>query len=173
MAKLNWLENNHYLEQETGRQYGWAAWMLWGIALIILLVPVRGSVMAQYYINTAEDSPSIIGHVVQLTPSHRGKGLRGGKGGRYDARVEIEYKGETYNVTSVGFNFTHAMYEEAIESGKVPVYLNPERPEKSVLSKGVPFLQYFATGIFTALALFLIGAGCYFMNRRVRCSYND
>ncbi len=165
MAKLNWLDNNNYLEREIGRQYVWAAWLLWGIALLILLVPVRGSALNQYYINAAEDTPSITGHVVYLNPSFRGKGIRGGKGGRYDAKVDIEYQGETYYVTTVGFNFTHDMYEEATETGRVPVYLNPEHPEKSVLSKGVPFLQYFATGMFALLALFLIGAGCYFMRR--------
>ncbi len=167
MAKLDWLENNQYAEREANRQKGWFAWFLWAIALVILLIPVRGSALNLYYIHAAEDTPSITGRVIYLNPSpHRG--ISGGKGGHYDAKVDIEFLGEAYYVTNTGFNFTHGMYERACDSGTVPVYLNRDNPSKSVLSKGVPFMQYFCTGIFALLGLFLIGAGAYFMKCRLK-----
>lgn len=166
MAKLDWLEKNDYLEQEIGKEYAWAAWLLWGIALLLLLIPVRGSALHQYYVITAEDTPSLTGHIIRLEPSHGGRGIRGGKGGHYKAEVEIEYRGESYRVTNVGFNFTHAMYEKARATGRVPVYLNRACPEESVLSKGVPFLQYFATGLFAAISLALIVGGILLIRRK-------
>ncbi len=165
MAKLDWLENNNYLKQEIRRQYTWAAWFVWGIALILLLIPVRGSACNIYYISTAEDTPSLTGHVLHLEPGVRQK-IRGGKGRHYEAKVDIEYNGRAYYVTNAGFNFTDAMYRQAIASGRVPVYLHPTHPEKSVLSKGVPFLQYFALTLFSALALFLIATGFYLIKKR-------
>lgn len=166
MAKLDWLEKNDYLENEIRREYAWAAWLLWGIALLLLLIPVRGSALHQYYIITAEDTPSLTGHVVRLEPAGRRRGIRGGKGGNYTAEVEIEYRGESYRVTNVGFNFTHAMYEKALDTGRVPVYLNRAYPEESVLSKGVPFLQFFATGLFAVISLVLIVGGILLMRRK-------
>lgn len=168
MPKLDWLDNNDYLERETGRQYGWLAWFLWGIALVILLIPVRATAINQYYINSAEDTPSIVGHVIHLQPAHARRGISGGKGGHYDVKIDIEYKGESYYVTNTGFNFTHAMYKRALADGTVPVYLNPEHPEKSVLSKGVPFLQYFCTGLFAAAALALFVIGALLMRKRLQ-----
>lgn len=165
MAKLDWLENNDYGERQTRKEYRLFALFLWSIALVILLVPVRGSALNLYYINAAEETPSITGHVVQLEPAMSRRGLTGAKGGRYHAKVDIEYNGRPYYVTNEGFNFTRGMYERAIDSGEVPVYLNPQHPEKSVLSKGVPFMQYFLPGVFAALALFLIGTGVYFMKK--------
>ena len=165
MAKLDWLENNNYLKQEIRRQYTWAAWFVWGIALILLLIPVRGSASNIYYISTAEDTPSITGHVLHLEPEI-GRKMRGGKGRSYSAKVDIEYNDRAYYVTNAGFNFTDAMYRQAIATGRVPVYLHPTHPEKSVLSKGGPFLQYFALSLFSALALFLIATGFYLLKRR-------
>ncbi len=166
MAKLDWLENNDYGERQTRKEYLLAALFLWGLALVILLVPVRSSAQNIYYINAAEDTPTITGHVVQLEPTmQRRKGLTGVKGGSYRAKIDIEYNGTPYYVTNVGFNFTRAMYEQALDSGEVPVYLNPQRPEKSVLSKGVPFMQYFLPGVFAALGIFLLGAGVYYLKR--------
>ena len=166
MAKLDWLNNNSYAEQIRAREKGWCAWLCWGIALVLLLIPVRGSATTLYYINAAEESPSITGQVLILEPTGRRKNISGGKGGRYHAKVDIEYKGQNYYVTTVGFNFTKAMYRQALETGRVPVYLNPEKPEKSVLSKGVPFLQYFACGLFAGIALLLIAIGCYLKKKK-------
>ena len=168
MAKLDWLNENNYLEEEIGREYRWCAWLLWGIALVILLIPVRGSALNLYYIQTADNSPAIIGHVIRLQPSSH-RGIHGGKGGHYEAKIDIEYRGKAYYVTNVGFNFTQSMYEEACKTGLVPVYLNRERPEKSVLSKGVPFVQYFSLALFSAVAMGLIIAGTWLM-RRIRLS---
>lgn len=165
MAKLDWLENNDYGERQLKKEYLGVALLLWGIALIILLIPVRGSALNIYYINAAEDTPSITGQVLMLEPRLSRKGFTGGKGGRYDVKVDIEYNERPYYVTNEGFNFTRSMYERAIDSGKVPVYLNPQHPEKSVLSKGVPAMQYFCTGAFAALALFLLGAGWHYLRR--------
>lgn len=101
MAKLDWLENNDYGERQTRKEYLLAALFLWGLALVILLVPVRSSAQNIYYINAAEDTPSITGHVVQLEPTmQRRKGLTGVKGGSYRAKIDIEYNGTPYYVTN-------------------------------------------------------------------------
>lgn len=164
MAKLDWLNENNYLEEEIGREYRWCAWLLWSIALVILLIPVRGSALNLYYIQTADNSPAIIGHVIRLQPSSH-RGIHGGKGGHYEAKIDIEYRGKAYYVTNVGFNFTQSMYEEACKTGLVPVYLNRERPEKSVLSKGIPFAQYACLALFTVVAIGLIIVGMRLMHR--------
>ena len=68
-------------------------------------------------------------------------------------------------MTEAGFRFTDGMYEQAMESGTVPVYLNPDEPEKSVLSKGIPPRNYILPSLFALIALALICAGVYCLKR--------
>lgn len=157
MSKLSWLENNNYLENRQKREFSIAAWVCWGVALILLLIPVRSSFLRICNINAAQDTPTLSGHVLLLErkPSRQQR--------VYDARVEIDYKGQVYTVTEAGFRFTDGMYEQAVESGTVPVYLNPQAPEKSVLSKGIPPREWILPGLFSLVSLVLFGTGIHFM----------
>lgn len=157
MSNLDWLENNHYLESRQKREFSIAAWVCWGVALILLFIPVRSSLLRICNINAAQDTPALSGHVLLLErkPSRQQR--------VYDARVEIDYKGQVYTVTEAGFRFTDGMYEQAMESGIVPVYLNPKTPEKSVLSKGIPTREWIPPGLFSLFSLVLIIAGIHFM----------
>lgn len=159
MSNLSWLENNNYLEKRKKREFSVAAWVCWGIALILLLIPVRSSFLRIYHINAAQDTPTLIGHVLRLErkPSRQQQ--------LYEARVEITYRGEVYTVTEAGFRFSDGMYEQAMESGTVPVYLNPDEPEKSVLSKGIPPRNYILPSLFALIALALICSGVYCLKR--------
>ena len=56
-------------------------------------------------------------------------------------------------------------FKQAMESGIVPVYLNPEAPEKSVLSKGIPPRNYILPSLFALIALTLICTGSYCLKR--------
>ncbi len=159
MSNLSWLENNNYLEKKQKQEFSIAAWVCWGIALILLLIPVRSSFLRIYHINAAQDTPTLIGHVLQLErkPSRQQQ--------LYEARVEITYQGEVYTVTEAGFRFTDDMYERAMKSGTVPVYLNPDAPEKSVLSKGITPRNYILPALFSLIALALICSGAYCLKR--------
>ena len=159
MSKLNWLDNNQYLESARKREFRMAAWVCWILSLLLLLIPVRSSFLRIYHINAAQDTPRLIGHVLRLErkPSRQQR--------LYEARVEITYRGEVYTVTEAGFRFTDGMYEQAMESGSIPVYLNPADPEKSVLSKGIPPRNYFLPSLFALIALALTCTGVYCLNR--------
>ena len=159
MSKLNWLDNNQYLESARKREFRMAAWVCWILALLLLLIPVRSSFLRIYHINAAQDTPRLIGHVLRLErkPSRQQR--------LYEARVEITYRGEVYTVTEAGFRFTDGMYEQAMESGTVPVYLNPADPGKSVLSKGIPPRNYIQPSLFALIALALTCTGVYCLNR--------
>ena len=159
MSKLNWLDNNQYLESARKREFRMAAWVCWILALLLLLIPVRSSFLRIYHINAAQDTPRLIGHVLRLErkPSRQQQ--------LYEARVEITYRGEVHTVTEAGFRFTDGMYEQAMESGTVPVYLNPAAPEKSVLSKGIPPRNYIQPSLFALIALALTCTGVYCLNR--------
>lgn len=159
MSNLSWLKNNDYLEKKQKREFSIAAWVCWGIALILLLIPVRSSFLRIYHINATQDTPTLSGHVLRLErkPSRQQQ--------LYEARVEITYRGKEYTVTEAGFYFTDVMYEQAMESGTVPVYLNPEAPEKSVLSKGIPPRNYILPSLFALIALTLICTGSYCLKR--------
>ena len=80
-------------------------------------------------------------------------------------QIYFTYRGKEYTVTEAGFYFTDVMYEQAMESGTVPVYLNPEAPEKSVLSKGIPPRNYILLSLFALIALTLICTGSYCLKR--------
>lgn len=160
MAKTNWLDNNNYAENERKREFGMAAWGCWMLALLLLLIPVRSSFLRIHTINAAQDSPTLDGDVVLLK-----RDLAHRQSLAYDTRVEIHYKGHDYTITEEGFCFTPSMYEQALESGKVPVYLNPDAPEKSVLSKGIPPRNYLLPSLFALIALALIGSGVYCLKR--------
>ena len=159
MSKLNWLDNNQYLENARKREFRMAAWVCWILALILLLIPVRSNFCRISDINATQDTPTLSGHVLRLErkPSRQQQ--------LYEARVEITYRGKEYTVTEAGFYFTDVMYEQAMESGTVPVYLNPEAPEKSVLSKGIPPRNYILPSLFALIALTLICTGSYFLKR--------
>lgn len=159
MSKLNWLDNNQYLENARKREFRMAAWVCWILALILLLIPVRSNFCRISDINATQDTPTLSGHVLRLErkPSRQQQ--------LYEARVEITYRGKEYTVTEAGFYFTDVMYEQAMESGTVPVYLNPEAPEKSVLSKGIPPRNYILPSLFALIALALTCTGVYCLNR--------
>ncbi len=157
MSKLSWLENNHYLENRQKREFSIAAWVCWGAALILLLIPVRSSFLRICNINAAQDTSALSGHVLRL------ERIPLSQQPLYEARVEITYRGEDYTVTEAGFRFTDDMYERAVESGTVPVYLNPQAPEKSVLSKGIPPREWILPGLFSLISLILISAGIHFI----------
>lgn len=159
MSNLSWLENNNYSENKRKREFSIAAWFCWILALLLLLIPVRSSFLRIYHINAAQDTPTLIGHVLRLErkPSRQQQ--------LYEARVEITYRGEAYTVTDAGFRFTDGMYEQALERGSVPVYLNPDTPEKSVLSKGIPPRNYLLPSLFALIALALICTGVYCLKR--------
>ena len=57
------------------------------------------------------------------------------------------------------------MYDNAMETGMVEVYLNPDAPEKSVLSKGIPLREWIAPSLFALISLILIIAGFRFIMR--------
>lgn len=160
MSNLSWLENNNYLKNRQKREFAIAAWVCWILALLLLLIPVRSSFLRIHTINAAQDSPTLKGDVILLKrdPAHRQNPV-------YDTRVAIHYKGHDYTITEEGFCFTPAMYERTLESGIVPVYLNPDSPEKSVLSKGVPARNYILPSLFALIALALIGSGAYCLKR--------
>lgn len=160
MSKHNRLDYNNYLETERKSEFGMAAWVCWILALLLLLIPVRSSFLRIHTINAAQDSPALNGDVILLKrdPAHRQSPV-------YDTRVEIHYKGHDYTITEEGFCFTPGMYERAMESGAVPVYLNPDAPEKSVLSKGIPAREWILPSLFTLISLCLIGGGVYCRRR--------
>ena len=160
MSKQHWLDNNDYLEQQGRSEYRRASWLCWGIALVLLLVPVRQSFTRIYYIHAAQDTPTLTGTILKL---ERDTGTRQER--KYHAKVEMTYRGRTYLITEAGFCFTQNMYEQALESGTVPVYLNPEQPEKSVLSKGITLRNYIAPGLFLCGSLLLFGVGVYTWRR--------
>lgn len=160
MSKQNWLDNTDYLEQHVRSECRWASWFCWGIALVLLLIPVRQSFTKIYYIHAAQDSPTMTGSVLLLEQDTSSRQER-----RYHAMVELTYQGKSYLITEAGFYFTPSMCEQAQESGSVPVYLNPEHPEKSVLSKGVTLRNYIAPSLFFCGALILIGLGVYTWRR--------
>lgn len=160
MSKLHWLDSNDYLEQQGRSEYRRASWLCWGIALVLLLVPVRQSFTRIYYIHAAQDTPTLTGTVLQLERDNSTRQER-----KYHTKVEIAYRGCTHLVTEAGFCFTQRMYEQALESGTVPVYLNPEQPEKSVLSKGITLRNYIAPGLFLCGSLLLFGIGAYTWRR--------
>lgn len=159
MSNLSWLKNNDYLEKKQKREFSIAAWVCWGIALILLLIPVRSSFLRIYHINAAQDTPTLSGQVLLLERKPSRQELL------YETRIEITYKGKAYTVTEAGFRFTDGMYEQAMESGTVPVYLNPKAPEKSVLSKGIPPRNYILPSLFALIALTLICTGSYCLKR--------
>lgn len=163
MSNLSWLENNDYLEKKQKREFSIAAWVCWGIALILLLIPVRSSFLRIYHINAAQDSPTLTGEVLRLERDTTSKQQRA-----YDARVSICYRGNDYTVTEEGFFFTESMYEQAKETGTVEVYLNPDAPEKSVLSKGIPLREWIGPTLFALFALILIITGIRLMIRSKR-----
>ena len=103
MSNLSWLENNDYLEKKQKREFSIAAWVCWGIALILLLIPVRSSFLRIYHINAAQDTPTLSGQVLLLERKPSRQELL------YETRVEITYKGEDYTVTEAGFRFTDGM----------------------------------------------------------------
>ena len=159
MSKLNWLDNNQYLENARKREFRMAAWVCWILALLLLLIPVRSNFCRISDINATQDTPTLRGHVLRLErkPSRQQQ--------LYKARVEITYRGKEYTVTEAGFYFTDVMYEQAMDSGTVPVYLNPEAPEKSVLSKGIPPRNYILPSLFALIALTLLCTGSYCLKR--------
>lgn len=160
MNKHNRLGNNNYAKNERKRQFRMAAWLCWMLALMLLLIPVRSSFLRIHTIHAAQDSPHLDGDVILLK-----RDLAHRQSLAYDTREEIHYKGRDYTITEEGFCFTPSMYEQALESGIVPVYLNPAAPEKSVLSKGVPPRNYILPSLFTLIALALICSGVYCLKR--------
>lgn len=163
MPKLDWLDNNKYLGNQIKKEYSYAAWACWVLALIILLIPVRGSAVRIHRICAAQDAPTLTGEVLRLERDTTSKQQRA-----YDARVSICYRGNDYTVTEEGFFFTESMYEQAKETGTVEVYLNPDAPEKSVLSKGIPLREWIGPTLFALFALILIITGIRLMIRSKR-----
>ncbi len=160
MSKLDWLNNNNYQEAHIKNELSWAAWTCWILALIILLIPVRSSAVRIHNICLAQDSPTLSGEVLRLERETVGTQPRA-----YDTQVSIYYQGSDYTITEEGFFFTESMYDNAMETGMVEVYLNPDAPEKSVLSKGIPLREWIAPSLFALISLILIIAGFRFMMR--------
>ena len=76
-------------------------------------------------------------------------------------KVAIDYQGETYTVTSRGQYFTRQMFEKAIETRRVTVYVNPDNPEKSVMSLGVSPSSWVMLAFLSAVSAGFMGTAVY------------
>lgn len=123
---MEWLDNNAYTRQQGRRGmrircgvYAFFALVLGWLAMHML--------RDNYYILQADSGIQVEGYVEKYRKGYKGARLE----------VAIEYQGELYTIIRRGQRFTRQMFDDAIKTRRVTVYVNPADPEKSVMSLGV------------------------------------
>lgn len=153
MAKMDWLENNAYTKHQnrsanlTGALafllfallWGWPVFHIWQDTCNIL---------------QADANTTVEGYVEQIT--------------RKRIEVHIEYNGKDYTVRNKGHYFTWAMHDAARKNRRVTVYINPDNPEKSVMSLGISPATWTGITVFTLAELGFLGASLYFFRFYIR-----
>jgi hypothetical protein len=123
---MEWLENNAYSRQlnRSGMRARCGVYILFALVLgWFATMQIRDN----YCILQSDSGIQVEGYVESYRSGYKRRSLE----------VAIEYQGNMYTVTRWGQNFTWQMFEEAIATRRVTVYVNPGNPEKSVLSLGV------------------------------------
>ena len=123
---MEWLENNAYSRQlnRSGMRVRCGVYIFFALVLgWFATMQIRDN----YCILQSDSGIQVEGYVESYRSGYKRRSLE----------VAIEYQGNMYTVTRRGQNFTWQMFEEAIATRRVTVYVNPGNPEKSVLSLGV------------------------------------
>ncbi len=123
---MEWLENNAYSRQlnRSGMRVRCGVYAFFALVLGWLAMQ---QLRDNYYILQADSGIQVEGYVERHRPGYKKRRLE----------VAMEYQGKTYTIVRMGQRFTSRMFDEAIETRRVTVYVNPANPEKSVLSLGV------------------------------------
>lgn len=147
---MEWLDNNAYTRQQdrsgVRSRFGVFAFfaLAWGA---FAFITGRGI----YHSLQADSGIQVEGYVESYRNGYKDKHLE----------VAIDYQGETYTVTGRGQYFTRQMFEKAIETRRVTVFVNPENPEKSVMSLGVPPSSWVMLAFLSAVSAGFMGAAVY------------
>ena len=123
---MEWLENNAYSRQ-LNRSGMRARCGVYAFFALVLGWFATMQIRDNYCILQSDSGIQVEGYVESYRSGYKRRSLE----------VAIEYQGNMYTVTRRGQNFTRQMFEEAIATRRVTVYVNPGNPEKSVLSLGV------------------------------------
>ena len=123
---MEWLENNAYSRQQNRSAMRIRCAVFAFIALVLGWLATH-QFRDNYCILQADSGIQVEGYVERYREGYKKARLE----------VAIEYQGNTYTVTRRGQHFTRQMFENAIATRRVTVYVNPGAPEKSVMSLGV------------------------------------
>ena len=139
---MEWLENNAYSRQlkRSGMRTRCGVYAFFALVLgWIVTMFLRDN----YCILQSDSGIQVEGYVESYRKGYKENRLE----------VAIEYQGYTYTVTRKGQNFTSQMFDEAIATRRVTVYVNPENPEKSVMSPGVQPSSWVVVSVLSAASL--------------------
>ena len=147
---MEWLDNNAYTRQQdrSGARIRFGVFAFFALAWgAFAFITGQGI----YHSLQADSGIQVEGYVESYRNGYKDKHLE----------VAIDYQGETYTVTSRGQYFTRQMFEKAIETRRVTVFVNPENPEKSVMSLGVPPSSWVMLAFLSAVSAGFMGAAVY------------
>lgn len=155
MFGVEWLKRVLTTKPRERTRYVTESWLRVVLVLYWSVVTVVNSQSVYYALQTHPDV-WVVGSVEKFRSAHL---LRDSVGREKDAVIEVEfvYKGKTYRVNEKGYNFNRSIYVQARDTGWVRVYVVPEKPERSMMSTGVPqrYWTYFV--IMWLLEVLLIG----------------
>ena len=148
---MEWLENNAYSRQlsRSGMRVRCGVYAFFALVLGWLAMQ---QLRDNCYILQADSGIQVEGYVERHRDGYKKRRLE----------VAMEYQGKTYTIVRTGQRFTSRMFDEAIETRRVTVYVNPENPAESVLSLGVPPETWIVYSLVGVVELVLLGCSGYF-----------
>ncbi len=152
---MEWLENNAYSRQQDRSGIRIRCGVYAFFALVLGWLAMH-QLRENYYILQADSGIQVEGYVEKYRRSYRKSRLE----------VAMEYQGEMHTIVRRGQRFTNQMFDDAIATRRVTVYVNPENPEKSVMSLGVDPASWVVPAILAAAS-----AGFLFMALRELWQY--
>ena len=139
---MEWLENNAYSRQlnRSGMRARCGVYAFFALVLGWLAMQ---QLRDNCYILQADSGIQVEGYVERHRDGYKKRRLE----------VAMEYQGKTYTIVRTGQRFTSQMFDEAIETRRVTVYVNPANPEKSVMSLGVDPVSWMVPSIVAAVSM--------------------
>ena len=147
---MEWLDNNAYTRQQdrSGMRIRCGVYAFFALVLGWLAMHMLRD---NYYILQADSGIQVEGYVEKYRKGYKGARLE----------VAIEYQGELYTIIRRGQRFTRQMFDDAIQTRRVTVYVNPADPEKSVMSLGVTPSSWVMLAFLSAVSAGFMGAAVY------------
>lgn len=139
---MEWLENNVYSRQ-LNRSGMRARCGVYAFFALVLGWFATMQLRDNYCVLQSDSGIQVEGYVESYRSGYKRRSLE----------VAMEYQGKTYTIVRTGQRFTSRMFDEAIETRRVTVYVNPANPEKSVMSLGVDPVSWMVPSIVVAVSM--------------------